>query len=94
MFQLSLDIPSVPAQVEEVTRWEKEFDALVERIGPHFSRTEARVRARDYLVGQRASSRAQERMAISRASRQPDPLWNSKFALVEPSGMRMQYEMS
>ena len=51
MFQLSSDIPSVPAQVEEVTRWEKEFDALVERIGSHFSRTEARVRARDYLVG-------------------------------------------
>ncbi len=48
---LSAILPSVPAQVERVTRWEKEFDALVERIGPHFARTEARVRARDYLVG-------------------------------------------
>ena len=51
MFQQALDVPSVPAQVERVTRWEKEFDALVERIGPHFARTEARVRAKDYLVG-------------------------------------------
>lgn len=51
MFQQALDVPSVPAQVEQVTRWEKEFDALVERIGPHFARSEARVRARDYLVG-------------------------------------------
>lgn len=51
MFQLSLDTPSVPGQVDEVTRWESEFDALVESIAPHFSRTEARVRVRDYLVG-------------------------------------------
>jgi SRSO17 transposase len=51
MFQLSLDVPSVQAQVDEVNNWANEFDALVERIGPHFARSEARVRARDYLVG-------------------------------------------
>lgn len=51
MFQLLLDVPSISSQVEAVTNWEKEFDALVERIGPHFARSEARIRARDYLIG-------------------------------------------
>ena len=51
MFQLSLDVPSVPTQVDQVSNWALEFDALAERIGPHFARSEARVRARDYLVG-------------------------------------------
>jgi SRSO17 transposase len=51
MFQLSFDVPSVSTQVDEVSKWEKEFDTLVERITPHFARTEARVRARDYLIG-------------------------------------------
>ncbi len=51
MYQQSLDVPSVGAQVDEVNNWANEFDAVVERIGPHFARTEARVRARDYLVG-------------------------------------------
>lgn len=51
MFQQSLDVPSVPTQFDEVSKWANEFDALVERIGPHFARTEARVRARDYIQG-------------------------------------------
>lgn len=51
MFQQALDVPSVPTQVDEVNKWANEFDALVERIGPHFARTEARVRAKDYLQG-------------------------------------------
>ncbi len=51
MLERSLDVPSVQAQVDEVNKWANEFDALVERIGPHFARTEARVRARDYLQG-------------------------------------------
>ena len=51
MFQLSFDVPSVSTQVDEVSKWALEFDTLVERISPHFARTEARVRARDYLIG-------------------------------------------
>jgi len=51
MIQLSKDVPSVATQVDEVSNWALEFDALVERIGPYFARSEARVRARDYLVG-------------------------------------------
>ncbi len=51
MFQQALDVPSVPTQVDEVSNWADKFDALVERIGPHFARTEARVRAKDYLQG-------------------------------------------
>jgi len=51
MFQQALDVPSVPIQINEVSKWALEFDALVERIGPYFARTEARVRARDYLQG-------------------------------------------
>jgi SRSO17 transposase len=51
MFQLSLDMPSVATQVDEVSNWAEQFDALVERIGPYFARSEARARARDYLVG-------------------------------------------
>ncbi len=51
MFQLSLDVPAVPTQVDGVSNWALEFDALVKRIGSHFARTEARVRARDYLQG-------------------------------------------
>lgn len=51
MLERSSDVPSVQAQVDEVNKWANEFDALVERIGPHFARTEARVRARDYLQG-------------------------------------------
>jgi SRSO17 transposase len=51
MFQQSLDVPSVPTQIDEISNWALEFDAFVERIGPHFARTEARLRARDYLQG-------------------------------------------
>ncbi len=51
MFQQALDVPSVPTQVDEVSNWGDEFDVLIERISPDFARTEARVRARDYLVG-------------------------------------------
>jgi len=51
MFQLSFDVPSVPTQVDEISKWAIEFDTLVERICPYFARTEARVRARDYLIG-------------------------------------------
>jgi SRSO17 transposase len=51
MFQLSLDVPAVPRQVDGVSNWALEFDALVKRIGSHFARSEARVRARDYLQG-------------------------------------------
>ena len=94
MFQLSLDTPSVPAQVDEVTRWENEFDALVESIAPHFSRTEARVRARDYLVGLLSSVERKNGWQARRTSGQSDSLWNSKFALVERSGMLMRYAMS
>jgi hypothetical protein len=32
MYQLSLDVPSVQAQVDEVNKWVNEFDAVVERI--------------------------------------------------------------
>lgn len=51
MFQQALDVPAVSTQVDEVSNWAKEFDALAERMSPHFARSEARVRARDYLVG-------------------------------------------
>ena len=51
MFQLSFDVPSVQAQVDQVNNWANEFDALVERIGSHLARSQARIRARDYLVG-------------------------------------------
>ncbi|MBW4636968.1 MAG: hypothetical protein KME05_01830 [Gloeocapsa sp. UFS-A4-WI-NPMV-4B04] len=40
-------MPSVRAQVNEVNNWANKFDAVVERIEPHFARSEAR----DYLVG-------------------------------------------
>ncbi|MDZ4871070.1 MAG: IS701 family transposase ISAzo35 [Chroococcidiopsis cubana SAG 39.79] len=51
MFQQALEVPSVQVQVDEVNNWVNEFDAVVERIGPHFARSEARVRARDYMIG-------------------------------------------
>ena len=51
MFHATLDVPSVPTQVDEVTNWAKEFDAVVERIAPHFIRSEVRLRVRDYLQG-------------------------------------------
>lgn len=51
MYQQGLDVPPVSTQVDEVRNWANEFDALVERISPHFARSEARARARDYLVG-------------------------------------------
>lgn len=51
MFHATLDVPSVSTQVDEVTNWAKEFDAVVERIAPHFTRSEVRLRVRDYLQG-------------------------------------------
>jgi len=51
MYQQALDVPPVSTWVDEVSSWANEFAALAERISPHFARSEARVRARDYLVG-------------------------------------------
>lgn len=51
MFYQTLDVPSVPAQVEEVANWESEFNALSERIARHFARSEARQRVKGYLRG-------------------------------------------
>lgn len=51
MFQQALDVPSVQSQINEITNWAKEFDAVVERIAPFFARSEARHRAREYLLG-------------------------------------------
>jgi len=51
MYQQALDVPPVSTWVDEVSSWANEFDALAERISPHFACSEARVRARDYLVG-------------------------------------------
>ena len=38
-------------EIEQVETWAAELDALMQRIGPRFVRSEARQRARAYLQG-------------------------------------------
>ena len=56
-----------------MTAWADEVEAVGERIGRHFARSEPRRRAVGYVRGLAQRHRAEERLAAGRAPRRPDP---------------------
>ncbi|MDZ4871882.1 MAG: hypothetical protein CLLPBCKN_003571 [Chroococcidiopsis cubana SAG 39.79] len=91
MFQQALEVPSVQVQVDEVNNWVNEFDAVVERIGPHFARSEARVRARDYMIGLLSPVERKNGWQLAEQVGNQTPM-GFRIYWVELFGTQMQYE--